>query len=340
MKNDGIDPNLKKIFDDLQDVPPRDQKAAELGRVSFLKQAAAIRQTRMEKHNSRRKANFSLFNGNRRLPVWNTIIAAVLAVFVFLGGSGATVYAAQDSLPDQSLYPIKTWSEDALISVTGSSQKRLTYVMAFSDRRLVELSGLLAEGRSVPDVVETRFQNELDLALELIAGMDDPQAIQELEQVQMRSESQYQTTMNLIPGAPASAGPLLTRTCARLQEQIRLATLGKTDLKGFRLQIQKRFRYRGHFEEQTPTSDNNSHSQETVTPTVTLGTSGNSIGNNPNYSSSAGYGGSNTTVQGGSTSGSSNSGGNQSTGSQDQYNLDSNNQEDSSQSGGNSQHGP
>ncbi len=122
----------------------------------------------------------------------NALIAVVLAVVVFFGGSGVTVYAAQDSLPDQTLYPVKTWSEDAMLSLTGSALVRLDYVLNFSDRRVVEIEGLLAAGKPIPVGVEIRFQNQLNLALDLVAGMDDAQALQQLQQVQQRAEAQYQ----------------------------------------------------------------------------------------------------------------------------------------------------
>jgi hypothetical protein len=189
--------------------------------------------------------------------VLNTLIAVVLAVVVFFGGTGVTVYAAQDSLPDQALYPVKTLSEDSILSLTGSPQTRLNYALDFSDRRVAEMSGLLAAGKPIPEGVETRLQNELDLALELIAGMDDSQAIQQLGQVRQRANAQYQTTTMLMTGAPESTELLLLRTRACLQEQIRLATMGETDLQGFRMQVQKRFRNKGGSGEETPgTGDN------------------------------------------------------------------------------------
>ena len=124
--------------------------------------------------------------------MFNTLVAVVLAVVVLFGGSGATVAAAQGSLPDQALYPVKTWSEDTLLSLPNSAQTRLQYVLNFSDRRVEEMTRLLAAGQSIPAEVETRLQNELDQVLELVAGMDDTQAMQQLQIILQRANIQFE----------------------------------------------------------------------------------------------------------------------------------------------------
>jgi|GEM_PF-4990554 len=57
----------------------------------------------------------------------------------------------------------------------------------------------------------------------LTAGLGDPQAIQQLEQIRQRAEAQLQTMTMLMSGAPESAETLLRMAYARLQEQIQLA---------------------------------------------------------------------------------------------------------------------
>ncbi|MCX6035827.1 MAG: DUF5667 domain-containing protein [Chloroflexi bacterium] len=285
MKNEEMDSKLNNAFNDFQNIPLRDPQAAARGRANFLKQAAVLRQSVSreadQRHNRWSNRIFLLFQRRQRLPVLNTLIAVVLAVVVFFGGSGVTVYAAQNSLPDQALYPVKTWSEDAILSLTGSAQMRLVYVLDFSDRRVVEMGGMLAAGKPIPEGVETRLQNELDLALELIAGMDDSQALLQLEQVRQRAEAQYHTMTKLMSGAPESAEPLLLRTYACLQEQIRLATMGEMDLQGFRMQIRQRFQDKGGSGEQTPGTGNNPQGTGPMSPTDMPGPSGNGYGPGP-----------------------------------------------------------
>ena len=249
MNKDEMDSKLKNAFNDLQNIPPRDPQAAARGRANFLKQAAVLRQPVSRETNRRQNwvnsTIFPLFQRKERFPMLNSLIAVVLAVVVLFGGSGATVAAAQGSLPDQILYPLKTWSEDAVLSLTGSTQTRLQYVLDFSDRRVLEMTRLLADGKTIPAGVETRLQNELDLVLELIAGMNDTQALQQLQMIIQRADAQYQTMTMLMSGAPQSDGPLLLRAHARLQEQLQLGAMGESDMSGFRMQVRQRFQYRG-----------------------------------------------------------------------------------------------
>jgi hypothetical protein len=93
--------------------------------------------------------------------------------------------------------------------------------------------------------VETRLQNELDLVLELVAGMNDPQALQQLQMIIQRAETQYQAMTILMSGAPQSDGSLLLRAHVRLQEQLQLGAMGESDMSGFRMQVRQRFQYRG-----------------------------------------------------------------------------------------------
>jgi hypothetical protein len=204
-----------------------------------------------------------------------------MAIAVFFGGTGATVYAAQGSLPNQALYPVKTWSEDAILSLTGSAQMRLNYTLDFSDRRVAEMAGLLAAGKPIPEGVEIRFQNELDLALELAAGMDDPQAIQQLEHMRRRANAQYQMMTMMISGAPESAEPLLLRIHARLQEQIQLAAMGESDMPGFRMRLRQRFQNQGGSGEPTPGTGNNPQGPGPMNPTNMPGPSGSGNGPGP-----------------------------------------------------------
>jgi hypothetical protein len=249
MKKNELESRLENSFDDLRNVPARDPQAAKRGRLVFMHQAAEYRQAVSREAFQRRSrvssTIFPLFRRKERFPMLNTLIAVVLSVVVLFGGSGATVAAAQGSLPDQVLYPVKTWSEDSILSITSSSQTRLKYALDFSDRRVTEMAALLADGKSIPAGVETRLQAQLDMVLEIVAGMNDTQAIQQLQSIMQRADTQVQTVTMLMSGAPQTAGPLLLRAQTRLHEQVQLAAMGESDMTGFRMQVRQRFQYRG-----------------------------------------------------------------------------------------------
>lgn len=244
MSKDEMDPKINQALSDLQAVPPRDARAAQSGRAKLLKEAAVLRsgvsRQAEQRHNRWKHIFFPPVQRKERLPAMNAVIAVIVALVVLLGGGGATVYAAQDSLPDQALYQLKTLSEDAALAFSFSPETQLNYALDFSDRRVDEMAGLLLAGEPIPQSLELRFQNELELALQLVAGMDDAQAIQNLEQVRTRAETQLQNLTLLMAFAPESADPALLRTQTRLQEQIQLAQMGEGDPQELRLQMEQR----------------------------------------------------------------------------------------------------
>jgi hypothetical protein len=248
MKDSDIEAKLEKALNDLRPVSPRDSRAAARGKANFLTQASQMREAVSQEQGERltgwNKKIFPAFPRKERTPVFNAVLAIVLALAVFFGGTGATVYAAQDSLPDQALYPVKTWSEDALLSLPGSLQTRMGYELNFSDRRLAEMTALVSAGTPIPESVVTRLQNQLDQALELAAGLDDPQMLQELQQVRQRSETQLQVLQGLVAGAPQSEQPALLMAQDRIQEQLQLCALGQADPQGFRQQVRERVQMR------------------------------------------------------------------------------------------------
>jgi hypothetical protein len=271
MRNKEIDPRTEKALDELKPVPPRNPVAAYRGKVNFLKQAAdmraAVSRKQEVRHNGRINTIFPAFPRKERTPVFNTFVAIVIALTVFLGGTATTVYASQDSLPNQTLYPVKIWSEDARLSLTGSPQAQMNINLDLTDQRITEMTRMLADGNPIPLEVMTRLQNELDRALELAAGMEDSQMLQQLEQIRQRAETQLQQTNMLMAGATEFAQPILLQTQTRLQEQVQLAALGQADPQGFRLQVKQRLQFQGGTGEQAPGTGNRQQSPvKTQTP--------------------------------------------------------------------------
>jgi hypothetical protein len=278
MNRDEMDSKLRNVLKDLKSIPLRNPQSEINGKAKFMNEALILGQsiTSQGHHRppvSKKKSIFLLFH-RQHLLVKNPLIAIILAVLIFFGGSAVSVYAAQDSLPNQVLYPVKTWSEDTILSLTGSPQLRLTFQLDFSDRRVAEMTRLLAAGNTIPDGVETRLQNELDSALELAAGMDDAQAKPNLEQVRQHAEAQFKTMTLLLAGGKGSAEPLLLMAQGRLQEQIQLSAMGESDIPGFRIRIQQRIHNREDSRDQIPGTGNGSQDPGPKNPTHMPGHSG------------------------------------------------------------------
>ena len=101
---------LKYLLHQLQEVPAREIELVSSGRSQFLEEGRILRISETGKLAQRViDPNKTISKGTRRktgTPVWNGLMAAILAVVVFFGGTAATVFAAQGSLPDETLYPL------------------------------------------------------------------------------------------------------------------------------------------------------------------------------------------------------------------------------------------
>ena len=236
MRKDELDPNLKNIFENLKQVPERDPQVVANGRANFLRQAAVLKAEKHQKSWINQLFPFIFITPNS--PRLRPIVAVILVITMIFGGSAATVYAAQGSLPDQPLYKVKTWSEDLLLSVTYSPQSQLDQNLNFADRRILEIAGMHAAGTPIPQHVQTRLQVELDQVLKLAAGMDDQHMITELERISLRAEVQFQMMSMLMAGDPNSPDPVLEMVRTSLQKQLQLTAQGMGDVQGFRKQFQ------------------------------------------------------------------------------------------------------
>ncbi|MFC2064847.1 DUF5667 domain-containing protein [Chloroflexota bacterium] len=246
MKNDDLSPKLTKVFDDLSRVPARDSQSAARGRLQFQQQAEKLRQsvspTEERRHKGWKSIFLTLFPIKEpQLMKMKIMISAALALFIFLAASGATVYAAQDDLPGQNLYQVKTWSEDTAMYLAMSEQTRLEYTLDFVDRRVAEASGLISAGLEIPEQLETRLRTQLEQALHLAAGLNDTQMLQQLEQIRLRSENQVQIMNMLMTNAPEGVQPILQRIRDRFHQQVQLVELGQSDPQEFKAQARNGF---------------------------------------------------------------------------------------------------
>lgn len=141
------------------------------------------------------------------------IISAILIVTTLLGGAGAgTVLAAQSSMPDGVLYPVKTWSETARINLAASPETDVDLLLEFAGRRIDEMLYMTGAGEDIPEALIFQLQEHLELAAQLSAQTTDPlQTRQEVRQQLMIQQS-------LLDNAPESAQ--MVRTRVMLQEQI------------------------------------------------------------------------------------------------------------------------
>lgn len=163
----------------LKPVPPRSPTDAERGKAIFLFRTRQI-------YRPVSPGGFLRLNRWKRLLQpprlrRSTLTISLLLAFLFLTAT-STVYAAQQSLPGDQLYPVKLRIEDARIALSKQSVTALALHLDFAQERLAEMSLTSLPGDS-PEIIllEGNFQTHIQDALLLAGGDRDSQIrIQEL----------------------------------------------------------------------------------------------------------------------------------------------------------------
>ncbi len=232
--SDQLDPQLRDALEQLKTVPPRDSEVAARGRANFLAHAKSLQQAVSQSANRRHKGWINPFSRQASLAM---SAAVFLLLCMLLGGTGATVYAAQDSLPDTPLYPVKLMSEDAQTALAFQPETRLDLLLGFADRRVNEIAALNLQGSAPPESVTRRLQQQLDDALKLGAEMPDSGLPQVLERVGATVQRQKQTLTRVQSQVAEPAKPVLAQVQAMLEERLGLVEMGLTDPPMFRQQM-------------------------------------------------------------------------------------------------------
>jgi len=234
----------KRALAPLRSASPIDLAKAGQIKSQFLAQAESFRQDLATQLNPEHGGDARRISGFPWLvhpsPLLKAAFAVLIALVIVLASSGITVFAAQDSLPGDRLYPLKTWSENLRYSLTFSTQSRLNLTLDYTNSRVNEISSLVAQGRIVSDQTSDQYQQELNNALELAAQMNDTQLESALQQIMSHAGKQEMIVQRLIGQLPPQAQPAMRLLQERLQAQLQLSALGKADPKTFRMEIQER----------------------------------------------------------------------------------------------------
>jgi uncharacterized membrane protein YgcG len=241
-----LDEYGKRTLAPLRPVAPIDPAKVRQIRSQFLLQGESFRQglaSQSHAHqqaSTRRKTSLSWLLQSR--PLVKALLAIFIVVIIVLAGSSATVLAAQDSLPGDQLYPVKTWSEKLRYALTFSTQAKLNLTLDYTNTRLEEISSLVAQGRTITDQTSDQYQQQLNNALELATQMNDTQMQAALQQIMVQAGKQELIVQGLIDQLPPQAQPAMLRLQERLTAQIQWSTLGEADPKTFRMELQERLK--------------------------------------------------------------------------------------------------
>ncbi len=243
--NEGLDPELVKKLDTLRVTAPRSAEKAALGRAAFLEQAQritrAVSKTGERRPNGWMHALQSIFTVPRKehSPMFSPLITILVAVSLVLGGGSLTVVGAQSSQPDQPLYGVKLLSEQARLQLASNTETALQLQLEFTERRAAEIQAMFQAGKVPSDAIQNRYQSQVEQVMRLAVGMADPQAIQALEQIRLRLQSQLQAFLQPRPNAIPQVKAALERVRQMIQQHLQWVEEGLADPSRLRNQLQQ-----------------------------------------------------------------------------------------------------
>jgi hypothetical protein len=271
---------LRRRLDEIKAVPPRDPRAASLGRARFLAQAAAAREAR--------RSNAWLPTFRMQQFAMNTAVTVLVIVGLLIGG-GTTVKAAQDELPGQPLYAVKTFSEDISLQFQSSPESKVDRLMQLAQNRVQEMTRLVGSGQTPTAQVSQRLEQHLQQALQLCSSMDDAALSRTLPRVRAQLQQQTLDTQRLETQAGPGAKSILANTHAMLQGQLQVVDDGLANHELFRTTVHNEL---PHGQTQTPgtATPTSTPLVEQASPiTAEPGNAGNNNGLGPNTNPGASH---------------------------------------------------
>jgi hypothetical protein len=203
-KDDQLDPRLIELLDELKPISGRNPQAAARARSRFLAEAVSASENR------RHSWWTTIFQQKEKFAM--NLIISTLVIASLLFGGGATVAAAQNDLPTQSLYQIKLVSEDAKVWLAPDPSMKIEMLMEQAQTRTEEMAALASAGTIPPAGLTTRMQNQIQQALQLTATLDDAEMTAALDQIRTHLQTQDRLITQIQDGACAECEPILQQT--------------------------------------------------------------------------------------------------------------------------------
>ena len=233
MNNNEINRKLKNQLNNLQDVPARDLQQSHIGKEKFLSEAKNIQPRRTPARTSKTRVGAPLRKS------WVPRLATILTVVLFaLTSIGGTVYAAQSSMPDDLLYPVKTLTEDIQVRLESDPEQRLDLYASFANRRLDEIEAQFLAGEEVSPKALARLEKLSKKMLQQAAQVGEQGLENALRQVQGALELQNQLMTKLQKQTPGPGEQGLVQAQEMINSRLQLVENGILEPQGFQEQMQ------------------------------------------------------------------------------------------------------
>lgn len=252
-RKDNLEEKLIEMF---TQVPPP-PKNLEAGRERMLAEATRLKAQAASHALSTDKAVGMQKPQRRRkmkLYLAYKVLAAVMAVVVGTAALGGGVaFASTDSLPGDTLYPAKTFFEDARLSLTSDPAAQAELNLAYATERAEEMEQLQAQGEMVPQDVVERMARHTKQYMQQIAQAQPEEVPGLLERVMETARVQERVLEQAGEGASEAVQQALRQAQKEAKRAYETASAGQGDPQQFQHEYQTRY-----WEEITPGAPNGS----------------------------------------------------------------------------------
>lgn len=245
-KDENLDPRIERFLSFLNEVPSRNPEKAARTREKYLNQVKTLPTPVSVEGNQRQMGWLGNVLNPLRIKEHNkmlsTLTAIFLAIIVVFGGSGATALAAQTSLPDDVLYPVKTFTEDLRLDITVDPVEKVDLLGEYTNRRVDEIASLVSKGLEIPEEAIIRYVYQMDLLLGYTANLEGDEVTETLKKVQVWIHDRDRVMDMTMKGMPETVDPRLETLRHMLMAQNRVVEEGLETP----LEFQQQFQYRAN----------------------------------------------------------------------------------------------
>ena len=133
-----------------------------------------------------------------------------IAFVIFAAAGGSTVYAAQNSLPGDTLYTVKTGVENLQLAVTASPAVKADLYLKFAQRRVDEMQQQVKLNRDVNAQALVTAQQQFDNGLKALSSSDNTQASNNtLSKLSVSTLTEQVELEQALAAAPKASQPVL-----------------------------------------------------------------------------------------------------------------------------------
>jgi hypothetical protein len=124
------------------------------------------------------------------------------------------------------------------MDLTSDPASQFELSLEYVANRGDEIQTILENGGTPSEAAMTRYKSQIEQAMTLAVGLADEQAVQALERLQTRLETQLRTYLQLQVNKTTEVEASLSRVQAMMQERVEMIEVGQTNLVMLRNQVQ------------------------------------------------------------------------------------------------------